>query len=201
MRILFVANRMPYPPYRGDKLKIYNLMGELIDRHEIHLLTIAENKQDIDSIQPLLQPLGKNSKVITRIDYIYRPIWISAFYTLLGAFSQKPFQIAFFQSNKFRKKLKNLLETQQYDAIHVQHIRMAQYFKDIDKSNVILDLPDAFSMYWQRRKEQSTQFLQKIFATIEFKRLHQFEKTMIPQFSKTLVCSKVDQEFLVKVPV
>jgi polysaccharide biosynthesis protein PslH len=198
MRILFVANRMPYPPYRGDKLKIYNLMGELIDRHEIHLLTIAENKQDIDSIQPLLQPLGKNSKVITRIDYIYRPIGISAFYTLLGAFSQKPFQIAFFQSNKFRKKLKNLLETQQYDAIHVQHIRMAQYFKDIDKSNVILDLPDAFSMYWQRRKEQSTQFLQKIFATIEFKRLHQFEKTMIPQFSKTLVCSKVDQEFLVK---
>jgi sugar transferase (PEP-CTERM/EpsH1 system associated) len=197
MRILFVANRMPYPPYRGDKLKIFNLMGELIDRHEIHLLTIAENKQDIDSIKPLLQPIGKNSKVITRIDYIYRPIWISAFYTLLGAFSQLPFQIAFFQSNKFRKKLRNLLETQQYDAIHVQHIRMAQYFKDIDKSRVILDLPDAFSMYWQRRKEQSTHFLQKIFATIEFKRLHRFEKMMIPQFAKTLVCSKVDQSFLI----
>jgi sugar transferase (PEP-CTERM/EpsH1 system associated) len=197
MRILFVANRMPYPPYRGDKLKIFNLMGELIDRHEIHLLTIAENKQDIDSIKPLLQPIGKNSKMITRIDYIYRPIWISAFYTLLGAFSQLPFQIAFFQSNKFRKKLRNLLETQQYDAIHVQHIRMAQYFKDIDKSRVILDLPDAFSMYWQRRKEQSTHFLQKIFATIEFKRLHRFEKMMIPQFAKTLVCSKVDQSFLI----
>jgi sugar transferase (PEP-CTERM/EpsH1 system associated) len=197
MRILFVANRMPYPPYRGDKLKIFNLMGELIDRHEIHLLTIAENKQDIDSIKPLLQPIGKNSKVITRIDYIYRPIWISAFYTLLGAFSQLPFQIAFFQSNKFRKKLRNLLETQQYDAIHVQHIRMAQYFKDIDKSRVILDLPDAFSMYWQRRKEQSTHFLQKTFATIEFKRLHRFEKMMIPQFAKTLVCSKVDQSFLI----
>lgn len=173
-------------------------MGELIDRHEIHLLTIAENKQDIDSIEPLLQPLGKNSKVITQIDFIHRPIWISAFYTFLGVFSQKPFQIAFFQSNKFRKKLKNLLETHQYDAIHVQHIRMAQYFKDIDKSNVILDLPDAFSMYWQRRKEQSTHFIHKIFASIEFKRLHQFEKIMIPQFAKTLVCSKLDQRFLVE---
>ncbi len=197
MRILFVANRMPYPPYRGDKLKIYNLMGELIDRHEIHLLTIAENKQDIESITPLLQPFGKKSKVITRIEYIYRPIWISAFYTLMGVFSQLPFQIAFFQSNKFRKKLKNLLETEKYDVIHVQHIRMAQYFKDINKSNVILDLPDAFSMYWQRRKDQSTHFLQKIFATIEFKRLHEFEKTMIPQFAKTLVCSKLDQSFLI----
>jgi hypothetical protein len=139
MRILFVANRMPYPPYRGDKLKIFNLMGELINKHEIHLLTIAENQQDLDSIQPLLQPLGNGSKIITRIDYIYRPIWVSAFYTLMGAFSRKPFQIAFFQSNKFRKKLKNLLDTKQYEAIHLQNIRMALYFHGIDKTNGILD--------------------------------------------------------------
>lgn len=196
MRILFVANRMPYPPYRGDKLKIFNLMGELIHNHEIHLLTIAENQQDLDSIQPLLQPLGKGSKIITRIDYIYRPIWISAFYTLMGTFTSKPFQIAFFQSNKFRKKLKHLLDTQQYDAIHVQHIRMAQYFEGIDKTNVILDLPDAFSMYWQRRKEKSRHIFQKFFAGIEFKRLYLFEQKMIPQFAKTLVCSTVDQGFL-----
>jgi sugar transferase (PEP-CTERM/EpsH1 system associated) len=198
MRILFVANRMPYPPYRGDKLKIFNLMGELINKHEIHLLTIAENQQDLDSIQPLLQPLGNGSKIITRIDYIYRPIWVSAFYTLMGAFSRKPFQIAFFQSDKFRKKLKNLLDTQQYDAIHVQHIRMAQYFEGIDKTNVILDLPDAFSMYWQRRKDKSRHILQKFFAAVEFKRLYQFEQKMIPQFAKTLVCSTVDQSFLME---
>ena len=198
MRILFVANRMPYPPYRGDKLKIFNLMGELINKHEIHLLTIAENQQDLDSIKPLLQPLGNSSKIITRIDYIYRPIWVSAFYTLMGAFSRKPFQIAFFQSNKFRKKLKNLLDTQQYDAIHVQHIRMAQYFEGIDKTNVILDLPDAFSMYWQRRKDKSRHILQKFFAAVEFKRLYQFEQKMIPQFAKTLVCSTVDQSFLME---
>ena len=198
MRILFVANRMPYPPYRGDKLKIFNLMGELINKHEIHLLTIAENQQDLDSIQPLLQPLGNGSKIITRIEYIYRPIWISAFYTLMGVFTRKPFQIAFFQSNKFRKKLKNLLDTQQYDAIHVQHIRMAQYFEGIDKTNVILDLPDAFSMYWQRRKDKSRHILQKFFAAVEFKRLYQFEQKMIPQFAKTLVCSTVDQSFLME---
>jgi glycosyltransferase involved in cell wall biosynthesis len=173
-------------------------MGELINKHEIHLLTIAENQQDLDSIQPLLQPLGNGSKIITRIDYIYRPIWVSAFYTLMGAFSRKPFQIAFFQSDKFRKKLKNLLDTQQYDAIHVQHIRMAQYFEGIDKTNVILDLPDAFSMYWQRRKDKSRHILQKFFAAVEFKRLYQFEQKMIPQFAKTLVCSTVDQSFLME---
>ena len=198
MKILFVANRMPFPPYRGDKLKIYNLMAELIDKHEIHLLTIAENQQDTASIDGLLQPLGKSSKTISRIEYIYRPIWQSAFFTFLGIFSRKPFQIAFFQSRKFRKKLRFLLETENYDAIHVQHIRMAQYFYGIDKSKVILDLPDAFSMYWQRRRDKSKNILQKLFASIEFQRLYEFEKKMIPQFANTLVCSTVDQDFLIK---
>ena len=196
MKILFVANRMPFPPYRGDKLKIYNLMGELIDKHEIHLLTIAENQQDLDSIEPLLKPLGKSAKIISRIEYIYRPLWVSAFFTFLGTFTRKPFQIAFFQSRKFKKKLKSLLEAEKYDAIHVQHIRMAQYFEGLDKSNVILDLPDAFSLYWQRRRDQSQHFLQKLFASTEFNRLFKFEQEMIPQFAKTLVCSTVDQEFL-----
>ena len=196
MKILFVANRMPFPPYRGDKLKIYNLMGELIDKHEIHLLTIAENQQDLDSIEPLLKPLGKNAKIISRIEYIYRPLCVSAFFTFLGTFTRKPFQIAFFQSRKFKKKLKSLLDTENYDAIHVQHIRMAQYFDGIDKSKVILDLPDAFSLYWQRRRDQSQHFLQKLFASTEFNRLYKFEQEMIPQFAKTLVCSTVDQEFL-----
>lgn len=198
MKILFVANRMPFPPYRGDKLKIYNLMGELMDKHEIHLLTIAENQQDLDSVQPLLKPIGKSSKVISRIEWIYRPIWVSAFFTFWGTFTRKPFQVAFFQSNKFRKKLKSLLESEKYDAIHVQHIRMAQYFDGIGKSKVILDLPDAFSLYWQRRRDQSKHFLQKLFASTEFNRLYKFEQKMIPQFAKTLVCSTVDQEFLIK---
>ena len=196
MKILFVANRMPYPPYRGDKLKIFNLMGELIENHEIHLLTIAENQQDLDSIEPLLKPLGKSTKIISKVEFIYRPIWVSAFFTFLGTFTRKPFQIAFFESRKFKKKLKSLLETENYDAIHVQHIRMAQYFDGIDKSKVILDLPDAFSLYWQRRRNQAQHLFQKIFASVEFNRLYKFEQQMIPQFSKTLVCSTVDQEFL-----
>jgi glycosyltransferase involved in cell wall biosynthesis len=51
-------------------------------------------------------------------------------------------------------------------------------------------------MYWQRRKDKSRHVLQKFFAAVEFKRLYQFEQKMIPQFAKTLVCSTVDQGFL-----
>ena len=46
MKILFIANRFPYPPFRGDKLKIYNLAKRLAKKHELHLITFTEQRSD-----------------------------------------------------------------------------------------------------------------------------------------------------------
>ncbi|MEY3718075.1 MAG: hypothetical protein RL285_1950 [Bacteroidota bacterium] len=51
VKMLFVANRMPYPPYRGDKLKIFNLASQLCKNHELHLITVAENAEDLQSAE------------------------------------------------------------------------------------------------------------------------------------------------------
>src|SRR6056300_1344542 len=119
MRLLFVANRMPYPPYRGDKLKIYNLAKEL-QHHSLDLITIAENQEDIDSIEPL-------SKIFNRIDYVFIPRWKSFLNTFFTLFSNEPFQIGYFRSARFKAKLSESIISGKYDGIHVQHIRMALF--------------------------------------------------------------------------
>lgn len=199
MKILFIANRVPYPPFRGDKLKIYNLASELSKKHELHLLTIAENKTDVDSVNILLKPIeGKHGLLFQSINWVYRPKWKSAISALWGIFSKRPLQVAFFRSSSFENKLKKVLKENQFDVIHVQHIRMAQYFEDLNCQNVILDLPDAFSLYWKRRIEKSTNIFSKLLSNIEFKRLFKYEMEVIPRFNKVLVCSKEDQEYLIK---
>lgn len=188
MRFLFVANRMPYPPYRGDKLKIYNLAKEL-QHHSLDLITIAENQEDIDSIEPL-------SKIFNRIDYVFIPRWkslLNAFFTL---FSNEPFQIGYFRSARFKSKLSQIIINGKYDGIHVQHIRMAQFIPYELKHKVILDLPDAFSMYWKRRYHSAKNPFIKGFNFLEYKRLNHFEIQTIPTFPQTLVCSKEDQRYL-----
>jgi sugar transferase (PEP-CTERM/EpsH1 system associated) len=184
---------MPYPPYRGDKLKIFNLGKSLRDKHEIHLITVAENKSDIEAVPHL-------EKVFHKIDYVYLPTWKSKVNVLKAIFSSTPFQIAYFKSAAFSKLLKDELEKNSYDAIHVQHLRMAQFIPDNIKKSSILDLPDAFSLYWKRRFESSTNYLTKIFNKIEYKRLDNFEKTTIPQYPKALVCSREDQRYLGAIP-
>ncbi len=203
MKILFVANRVPYPPFRGDKLKIFNLASELCEQHELHLITIAENLEDLKSIEILKNPIenahGKKVKLFKSITVEYQPKWKSSMKAVLGFFSHRPLQVAFFRTSKFQRSLNQLLQKENFDAIHVQHIRMAQYFEGHSNlENVILDLPDAFSLYWKRRIEKSHNFFHKWFTTFEFQRLFKYELQMIPKFKKVLVCSREDQQYLIE---
>ncbi|MBM3400334.1 MAG: glycosyltransferase [Bacteroidetes bacterium] len=189
MKIMFVANRVPYPPYRGDKLKIWNLAKRLSVNHELHLFTIAQDKEE-------LQYTEKLKTVFKEVHIVYLPKWKSVIKTALAIFDKTPFQVAYFQSKLFAKTLQGALHGSNFDAVHIQHIRMSRYFKNLLKNNAILDLPDAFSLYWKRRAERPGWPWLRWFATIEQKRLLHMERTFLKEFPLTLVCSEEDKQYL-----
>ena len=191
MKILFIANRFPYPPFRGDKLKIYNLSKRLAEKNEIHLITFTEQKSD-------LQYLDKLNPIFKRMEIVHLPKLQSLFHSAIGLFQKLPLQVQYFKSRDFSARLKQLLSEEKYDAIHVQHIRMAQYAIAYKQYFRILDLPDAFSLYWQRRKEVPRSFLSKWLDNIESKRVINYEKYVLNEFDLNLVCSGEDQEFLIQ---
>jgi sugar transferase (PEP-CTERM/EpsH1 system associated) len=189
MKLLFVANRVPYPPYRGDKLKIYNLGKKLRDKNELHLIAIAESKEDMLHREEL-------ESVFHSVTFFYLPKWLSFLQVILGVFSRLPLQVAYFRSSRFQTKLNQHLATHHYDGIHVQHLRMSQFFTNHHRKNVILDLPDAFSLYWNRRSKSGKKWWMRQFAAMEYKRLLRYEKEVLPQFDLNLVCSPEDQQYL-----
>jgi glycosyltransferase involved in cell wall biosynthesis len=63
-------------------------------------------------------------------------------------------------------------------------------------NNVILDLPDAFSLYWKRRANNSINYLNRIFEITEYNRVKNFEINFVSRFKKVLVCSHEDQIYL-----
>jgi glycosyltransferase involved in cell wall biosynthesis len=147
LKILFLANRTPYPPYRGDKLKIYHLAKRLAAKgHELHLLTFAQSEEDFSARQKLEQ-------IFKEVHLISLPAWKSAMHCLSAAWDPKPVQVLYFQDAAMRRALAGMMEANQYDVVHVQHLRMAPYLAGNKSIPRILDLPDAFSLYWQRRKE------------------------------------------------
>lgn len=188
MKILFLANRVPYPPYRGDKLKIYNLARRLKDKHELHLLTFAQTQEDLTYKAEL-------EKIFKEVHFVYLPKWKSAINCLSGALSKMPLQVLYFKSAELQKQLDTMLAEHHYDAVHVQHLRMSPYLAERNDIPRILDLPDAFSLYWERRKNVKRGLATTIFENMEQKRVLAYEN-VLEQYDLALTCSAEDLEYL-----
>ncbi len=190
MKLLFLANRVPYPPYRGDKLKIYNLAKRLKGRHELHLVTFAQTEEDLGYKAEL-------EKIFTEVHFVYLPKWKSAMQCLSGLWDSKPLQVLYFQSAEMRNLLDTQLAKHKYEAVHVQHLRMSPYLAGRKELPRILDLPDAFSLYWERRKTVKRGVLTTLFENEEQKRVLKYEQ-VLEQYNLSLVCSAEDLAYLQK---
>jgi sugar transferase (PEP-CTERM/EpsH1 system associated) len=189
VKLLFLANRTPYPPYRGDKLKIWHLARQLVRRgHELHLLTFAQSAEDREA-------KAKLEGVFSSVTQIGLPSWKSAMHCLSAAWDSKPVQVLYFQDAAMRAALQDILSKNQFDAVHVQHLRMAPYLAADKSLPRILDLPDAFSLYWKRRQSVDRGFFQKRFETLEAARVLRYEPVM-KRYELSLVCSQEDLDYL-----
>lgn len=188
MNILFVANRFPYPPYRGDKLKIFNLAKQLCKNHNIFLITFIQNKDELEYIKEL-------KDYFKDIQVVYLPKYKSILNCIVNLFSAKPFQVNYFHSGKFEETLDEFLNKNNIDIIHTQHLRMSQYTYNLNNVMRVLDLPDAYSLYWKRRSKLDKGFLRKKFDRIEYEKVLKYED-IIKNFDLTLVCSEEDKSSL-----
>lgn len=187
MKLLFHANRFPYPPHRGDKLKIYNLALELSKNHELHLLTFLEDQHD-------LQYLPELKSLFKEIHLVPLPKKKAYWGTLKSLWNQWPLQVSYFFHREMEKTIDQLLLTHDFDAVHIQHLRLAPYWENRKQLPRILDLPDAFSLYWKRRMNIASSF-KKWISSIEYRRLKKYEQH-IKKFELALVCSVEDLEYL-----
>jgi glycosyltransferase involved in cell wall biosynthesis len=109
--------------------------------------------------------------------------------------SSEPFQINYFKSKIFKEQLKDFISQYSIDVIHTQHLRMAQYTHKINDIPTVLDLPDAYSLYWKRRSKLSCNYFKKRFEMLEYKKVLKYE-SIIENFDMTLVCSEEDKTLL-----
>ncbi len=190
MRILLLTSRLPYPPYRGDKLKIFNLIKQLSKRgHEITLLSFISSKDELQYVTML-------KEYCSEVKTIYLPVWKSILNCICNIPANKPFQVAYYKSKTFKRQIENEFESKQFDIVHVHLIRMAQYMKDF-RIPRILDLTDAGSLYLERFLNTNKNIIYKLLLKTELTRLSKYEK-ILEYFNRCLVCSAVDKEFLLK---
>jgi sugar transferase (PEP-CTERM/EpsH1 system associated) len=190
MKILLLTPRLPYPPYRGDKLKIFNLLKRLSRENSIHLVSFYEKKSELDYL-PHLSPY------CAAIDVVPLPRWQSYWQCLAGLLTRLPLQVHYFKSRRMRRRLDEICRRHHFDVIHTHLIRMAQYTIDLRHPLKALDLTDAVSLYLQRFLAREKNLVMKFLLKIELQRVRRYE-SVVEKFNTCFVCSEPDREQLRK---
>lgn len=186
MKILFITPRLPYPPHGGDKLRAFNLIKYLSRKHSIYLVSFIESKKELECVAPMRE-YCVNVEVI-----LLKPIQ-SYINCLLFSLSLVPFQVAYYRDRRMKDKICEVIKREKIDGIYIHLLRMAQYVKDVNEINRILDLTDSLSLSLKR----SLKFRNHLFFAfyfIEWLKIMIYEPRIIKYFNGCLLVSNVDKE-------
>jgi len=122
MNVLFLSGWFPYPPNNGSKLRIYNLLRGLANRHAMHLIAFAD-QPDVDPAAPELRALCQTVQVVPRRPY--RPTSLRA---LLGFFGPTPRFIVDTYSPHMFDSIVALTTQRSIDAVVASELSTAIYW-------------------------------------------------------------------------
>lgn len=189
MNILFVVPYSPSP----IRVRSYNLIKSLLALgHNITLLYLIEKEFRPDQLiaSDSFRPVGLNM-----------PRWQSMLNCLLALPSGQPLQAVYSWSNQLAKDIQLLLSQQNFDLVHVEHLRGVKYalmIKNHHRIPVVWDSVDSITYLFRQAKKNHPKKLLRWFIKLELQRTEKFEKFLANQFNKLLVTSKKDQEEFIK---
>lgn len=188
MKILVLLSRVPYPLEKGDKLRAFNQIKHLSEKHEITLFAINDGPLHKEA----LRVLNKYCSEIKIVNLSGIQVFWNLFKSL---FSGIPFQIGYFYFNKMQKEIDSYINKNKPDHIYCQLIRTTEYVKKYSNIPKTLDYMDVFSKGMERRKNTTPFYLRPIYM-LEHKRLLKYEKSIFDYFENKTIISRQDRDLI-----
>lgn len=195
MKILFITQNLPYPPDSGGKIKTYETIKLLAKKHKIFLACFLGNKDE-------LRHTKKLEKLGLKVFIVYFPqtvIHFSKMRKFMGKslFSTLPFLVYRHRNKEMMCIISEILKKESIDAIHIDHLTMAQYLPKKKEQIWVYDEHNIDSQTnWQIFQRAAWNKF-KLFSLQEWIRMVVYEKRTIPRFDYCLSISKKDRKKLI----
>ncbi|MFZ2487542.1 MAG: glycosyltransferase [Anaerolineae bacterium] len=215
-RLLFLTPQVPYPPHQGTTIRNYNLIANLAEHYEIHLLCF----QNSDDDPPDNSPLPRYCSVIEAVPMpAPRSLVRRAWTTLTSASPDMGLRLA---SSTFQARLGMLLERYRYDVVQIEGIEMAPYGlwllqhplwrnaqqKDnlptipIGRPRLVFDDHNAEFVLqqraWETDRHKPTRWHAALYSRIQWKKLRRYERQICQQADRVIAVSDADRAALLE---
>ncbi len=199
MNLLWISHNVPYPPKTGVLQRNYNLLREASRRADIYLLAVFRS-DILPGEYDLPAATRELGKLCRQVEVVYLPAETSRavlyWTTFSSLLTKTPFSVNWAKSRDMRSKLRKMLESVKFDAVHFDTIGLAGYRDDVGALPKILNHHNMESHLLRRRIEFESHPLKRFYYAREATKLERFQQRVCPEFDVHLTVSDVDRERL-----
>jgi hypothetical protein len=141
-KLLYLVHRLPYPPNKGDKVRSYNLLKHLAQRHQIYLGTFIDDPADaayLDTVRTCVR------------GYVYCPSChplLAKLRSLSGLLSGEALSLPYYRDRGLRDWISSTRAREPIDGAVIFSSVMADYIPDMDQLPTLVDFVDMDSAKW-----------------------------------------------------
>jgi len=185
MKILFLASRLPFPPDRGDRLRAFNVIKHLsAEGHEIHLASFVSGQRERETAGSL----RAYCKSLTLVNQSAVSSWLSCLRRVVGG---APLQVAYYESPRMAREVREKLRKEKFDLVYVHLFRMAQFVPEGAPCYKLVDFTDVIS----REIERSLPYrrgLNRLIYSRDLPRIRAYEASLARSFDECWVVSEAE---------
>ena len=184
MRILFVVPNVP----SSIRPRPLHFIRGLSQMHQVSVVCLVTNETDDHFVSQLRQHCQS-------LEVIRLSRWRSLWNCFRALFSANSLRCAYFYSPRLRDRLKALVEADEVDLIHAEHLKSLPMVEPVlGKVPVVFDAVDCLSMLESRRRAVTKNPLVKMFSWMESKKNAFAEANAVHRFNRVAISSSVDRE-------
>ncbi len=190
-KILFLTNRYPYPPHKGDTIRVHAILRYLSQFYEIHLVSFSESEITDDRKSHL-------KLLLTQQTIWHEPITVKKiFLAILKSFFLKiPISVAIYESKNKRAYLNKLIQKTGIREIYVFSLALMSIVPE-NANSVYLDLCDVELFKWHDYAKQTVTPLSHLYR-YETQRTWDYLKRKTQDVSACLVISTHEKRLLTR---
>ena len=192
MNISFITNKVPFPPDKGERIRSYNLLKAASSFAQVSLYSLCSAGEEQGSARAELD------KLCAKVSFYPICPYVSASRMCLSLFTGSPLTFAYFHSSDMLADIKKAVISGEADAVFAYCSSSARYAMDLGNVPRVVDFVDVDSFKWEEYSRVSRFPLSLIYG-LEAKRLREAEKTMLSEFSRSIVTTEKEKEKLVSI--
>lgn len=182
-KILIVTTKFPFPLFRGDNLRIYNISNHLSKTNKVDLIYTGTKEN-----------FKKKIKFINKIIFIKANKIKRLFYIIYFFMMGKPLRVGYFFSSEMKEKIEAIHNN--YDCIIFHSIEGSAFLPNTFKGKKILEMTDLLSKNYLQLFNRLNFFNPKKYLyLLEQFILKRYEKNAVNWFDHVILVSSEDAKY------